>query len=149
MRIAVIKHLINRAELQLVIPPDLLAERFLRDDLRYVAADIIERAILRIIRIILCQTQTPSGTITQLHKDTLRIVAHVMTHEIAVRAIIQYPNRVRVARDITAHELTPQRQAFHRPTRPVETHQVGHRVMLRIRFLQTRELELVQEERTV
>ena len=156
MRVAVIENLIHRAERDYVVPPYLLRKGFLGDDgIRGtplpgdISPHIIVGAVLGVLGIIERQTQAARRAVTQLHKDRLRVIAHVMAHVITVGGIIEHFYRVGVAGYVTPHELAPQRQALHRPAAPVEAHEIRHRVMLRIRFLETRELELIQEERTV
>ena len=92
MRVTVIEDLIYGVESNLIIAPDLLAERLLGDNRRrgvtltcYICADIIVRTIFGVLREIQRETKTSTWTIRELHKDALRVIAHIMTHIVGIR----------------------------------------------------------------
>ena len=69
--ITVIEDLIDSAELNLIVTPDLILERLLRDDLTDITPDIIESLVFRVLRITEGQTQATGRTIRQFDKDRL------------------------------------------------------------------------------
>ena len=95
------------------------------------------------------QPQTTNRSVTQSYVYRLRIVAHVVAHVVRIGCILQHVDRVRIAGDIAAHKLALETQSANRPSAPVEAHQVGYGIVLRFGFLQARQFEFVQEERTV
>ncbi len=72
-----------------------------------------------------------------------------MAHIITVGRKIRHFDRMRVTCNIRAHKLPSKRQAFYRPAAPVKANQIRNWILLRLGFLQTRQLELVQKERAV
>ena len=156
MRIAVVEDLIHGVETNDVALPNLLAEGFLRNRrmirvpcTRYVIAEIIVGAILCIAGIIQHESQTTRRAIGQLDKDTLRVVAHVMTHIEGVGGVVQDFDRMGVTRDVRARELSAESESFDRPTTPVKADEIGDWILLRVRRSQARKLKLIEEERTV
>ena len=147
--IAVVEHLINGAELDLIVAPDLIRKRLLGYNLTDVASYIIEGFIFRVLRITERKTQAARRTVRQLHEDRLRVSAHVMPHQVTIRRIFEHFDGMSVGRYIRAHELAAQAQSAYRPTAPIEAYQLGYRVLLRVRGLETRQLELIYEERSV
>lgn len=149
MGITVVEHLVYRLQLDDVISPYHLVKRFLGNDVIDVSAYIVVRGVFGIIGIIERYSQASRRPVSQLHKDALRVIAHVMPHHVAIRCIFQQLYRMCIARYVGASELAAQRQAFDGPTAPVEAHDIREGVVLRVRGLEARKLKIIEVERAV
>ena len=88
MGVAVVEHLINGFELHNIVSPNHLVKRFLGDDILDVLTRVVVRGIFGIVGIIERQPQASCRSVTELHKDILRIVAHIMAHVVTVGRIV-------------------------------------------------------------